>query len=77
MLSEAVIVALITGTLTLVGTLAGVMASNKATIAMIQTKLEDLTREVREHNEFAKKIPVIQNDITTLYKRVDELKNER
>ena len=74
MLSEAVIVALITGTLTLVGTLAGVLSSNKATIATIETKLEDLTREVREHNEFAKRIPVIENDIVTLYKRVDELK---
>ena len=73
-MSEAVIVALVTGTLTLVGTLAGVITSNKATIAMIQTKLEDLTREVREHNEFAKRIPVIENDIETLYKRVDELK---
>ena len=74
MMSEAVIVALVTGTLTLVGTLAGVITSNKATIAMIQTKLEDLTREVREHNEFAKRIPVIENDIETLYKRYDELK---
>ena len=74
MMSEAVIVALVTGTLTLVGTLAGVITSNKATIATIETKLEDLTREVREHNEFAKRIPVIENDIVTLYKRVDELK---
>ena len=74
MLSEAVIVALITGTLTLVGTLAGVLASNKATIATIQTRLEDLTREVRAHNEFARRIPVIENDIETLYKKYDELK---
>lgn len=73
MMSEAVIVALVTGTLTLVGTLAGVITSNKATIAMIQTKLEDLTREVREHNEFAKRIPVIENDIKTLYKKVDDI----
>lgn len=74
MMSEAVIVALVTGTLTLVGTLAGVITSNKATIATIETKLEDLTREVREHNEFAKRIPVIENDIKTLKKDVDELK---
>ena len=74
MMSEAVIVALITGTLTLVGTLAGVLSSNKATIAMVQTRLEDLTREVREHNEFAKRIPVIENDIETIYHQIDELK---
>ena len=74
MLSEAVIVALITGTLTLVGTLAGVLASNKATIATVQTRLEDLTREVREHNEFARRIPVIENDIETIYHQLNELK---
>lgn len=74
MLSEAVIVALVTGTLTLVGTLAGVITSNKATIAMIQTRLEDLTREVRAHNEFARRIPVIENDIETIYHHIDELK---
>ena len=74
MMSEAVIVALVTGTLTLVGTLAGVITSNKATIATILTRLDDLTREVREHNEFARRIPVIENDIETLYKRYDELK---
>ena len=50
------------------------MASNKATIAMILTKLEDLTREVREHNDFAKKIPVIINDIETIKHQIDELK---
>ena len=77
MMSEAIIVALITGTLTLVGTLAGVLSSNKATIAMIQTQLEDLTREVREHNDFAKRVPVIENNIKTIYHQIEELKNDR
>ena len=74
MISEAVIVALITGTLTLVGTLAGVLASNKATIATIQVRLDELTREVRAHNDFAQKIPVILNDIETIYHQIYELK---
>ena len=74
MISEAVIVALITGTLTLVGTLAGVLASNKATIATIQVRLDELTREVRAHNDFAQKIPVILNDIETIYHQINELK---
>ena len=74
MMTEAIIVALITGTLTLVGTLAGVLASNKAHTAVVDAKLDELTREVRKHNEFAEKIPVIQNDIKTLYHQIDELK---
>ena len=73
MMTEAIIVALITGTLTLVGTLAGVLASNKAHTAVIDTKIDELTREVRKHNEFAERIPVIENDIVTLYKRVDKI----
>lgn len=76
MMTEAIIVALITGTLTLVGTLAGVLASNKAHTAVVDAKLDELTREVRKHNEFAEKIPVIQNDIKTLYHQVNELKEK-
>lgn len=64
--------AIIVGVLTLIG----VLASNNAHDAVIDSKLEELTREVREHNDFAKKIPVIQNDIVTLYKKQDELKDE-
>lgn len=63
--------AVIVGILTLVG----VLASNNAHDAVIDEKIEVLTREVREHNEFARRIPVVENDIKTLYKKVDELKN--
>lgn len=62
--------AIIVGVLTLVG----VLASNNAHDAVIDSKLEELTREVREHNDFAKRVPVIENDIKTLYRKVDDLK---
>ena len=55
-------------------TLVGVLISNNAHDAVIDEKIDTLTREVREHNEFASRIPVIENDIKTLYKRVDDLK---
>lgn len=63
--------AVIVGVLTLVG----VLVSNNAHDAVIDEKIEVLTREVREHNEFARRLPVVENDIKTLYKRVDELKH--
>lgn len=63
--------AVIVGVLTLVG----VLVSNNAHDAVIDEKIEVLTREVREHNEFARRIPVVENDIKTLYKKVDELKH--
>lgn len=70
MLTEGIIIACITGAITLIG----VVISNNAHDAVTDEKIEELTREVREHNDFAKRIPVIENDIKTLYKRVDEIK---
>lgn len=65
--------AVIVGVLTLVG----VLVSNNAHDAVIDEKIEVLTREVREHNEFAKRLPVVENDIKTLYKKVDHLEQDR
>lgn len=70
MITEGIIIACITGAITLLG----VIISNNAHDAVTDEKLEELTREVREHNDFAKRIPVIENDIKTLYKRMDEIK---
>ena len=71
MITEGIIIACITGAITLIG----VVISNNAHDAVTDEKIAELTREVREHNDFAKRIPVLENDIKTLYKRVDEIKN--
>ena len=79
-----IIVAVITGGITLIGTLIGVYWNNKITSdkithtldlkqAITDTKLEELTREVREHNNFAKRMPVVETQIEILSKRVDAL----
>lgn len=62
--------AVIVGILTLIG----VLVSNNAHDAVIDEKIDELTREVRAHNDFAKRIPVIENDIKTLYKKSEELR---
>ena len=64
-----IIVALITGGITLVG----VLVSNGKAQAVTDTKLEELTREVREHNGFAQKIPVMQEQIKVINPRIDDL----
>ena len=69
MFTEGIIIACITGAITLIG----VVISNNAHDAVTDEKIAELTREVREHNDFAKRIPVLENDIETLYKRVDKL----
>ena len=66
---ESIIVAIITGGLTL----AGVIVSNSKSQAVTETKLEELTREVREHNGFAKRMPVVEEQIKVLNHRVSDL----
>lgn len=64
-----IIVALITGGLTL----CGVLISNSRSQAVTDTKLEELTREVREHNNFAKRMPVVEEQIKVINHRIADL----
>ena len=68
-----IIVALITGGVTL----AGVIISNSKAQAVTDTKLEELTREVREHNGFAQKIPVMQEQIRVINHRIEDLEDAK
>ena len=68
-MGEAVIVALITGGLTLLG----VMISNGRTQAVLETKVEELAREVREHNNFARRMPVVEEQIKVINHRLADL----
>lgn len=66
---EAIIVALVSGGITLVG----VLIANSKTQAVMDTKLEELTREVREHNKFAKRMPVVEEQIKVINHRISDL----
>ena len=79
-MSEAVIVALITGGLSLAGVVITclVTARKNETIlkvsqAVTETKIDELTREVRAHNGFAEKIPVMQEQIKVINNRLKDL----
>lgn len=66
---ENIIVALIAGGVTLVG----VLISNQKSQAVTETKLEELTREVREHNDFARRVPVLEEQMKVANHRIDDL----
>lgn len=66
---ESVIMALISGGLTLLG----VIISNNKHQAVMDTKMEELTREVREHNNFAKRMPVVEEQIKVINHRISNL----
>lgn len=79
-MSEAVIVALITGGISLVGTILTVVATSHKTAenmkisqAITDTKLENLTEEVRKHNHFAERMPVVEEQIKVINHRLDDL----
>lgn len=71
-MTEAIVVAIITGLLTL----AGVIVSNNKSQAVTETKLEELTREVREHNNFARRIPVVEEQIKSIDRRVEAIEKK-
>lgn len=79
-MTEAIIVALITGGLSLAGIIVSSMASTRRLDSNIRTsqavtdaKLEELTREVREHNNFARRMPVVEEQIKVMNHRVSDL----
>ena len=79
-MSEAIIVALITGSLSLVGVVISNWATARKNASVLQTqqavtdtKIEDLTREVRAHNHFAQRMPVVEEQIKVINHRISDL----
>ncbi len=58
-------------------TLIGVLTSNSRAQAVTDTKLEELTREVREHNGFARRMPVVEEQIRVINHRISDLEREQ
>ena len=81
---QEILVAIITGGLALVGVVITNIAGNrraeeKLRIAQAVTdaKIDELTREVRKHNGFAEKMPVIQEQIKVINHRIADLENKK
>lgn len=82
-MGESIIAALITGVLTLMGTVITVLVRSRRTDekmkiaqAVTDTKIEELTREVRIHNNFAQRMPVVEEQIKTLNQRVGNIEQK-
>lgn len=70
-MTETIVCALITGGLTLMG----VLIANGKQQAITDTKLDELTREVRDHNSFAQRVPVIEEQIKVINHRIQDLEH--
>ena len=80
---EGIIAAIITGVLALVGVIITNVSGNRSMQAKLEksqavtdTKIEELTREVREHNGFAKRIPVVEEQIKVINHRLSDLEHK-
>ena len=81
-MGEGILAALITGGLSLVGVIvSGLLTTKKTETAMkvnqavTDTKLDELTREVREHNGFARRMPVVEEQIKVINHRLSDLEH--
>ena len=72
-MTESIIAAIITGGLTLLG----VIITNSKSQAVTETKLDELTREVREHNGFARRMPVVEEQIKVINHRIEVLEHDK
>lgn len=82
-MAEGIIIALITGGLSLIGVILTNLSSHKkieneikTSQAVTDTKLDNLTREVREHNNFARRMPVVEEQIKVINHRIEDLEEE-
>ncbi len=68
---ESILSALTAGAVTLIG----VLIANSRSQAVTDTKLEELTREVREHNNFARRVPILEEQMKVANHRIADLEN--
>ena len=71
-MSDAILVAMITSAVTLLG----VILSNSKTAAVTNNEIKHLTEEVKKHNNFAQRIPVVEVQLEDLEKRVTALEKK-
>ena len=79
-MSEAILVALITGGLSLIGVVVTCVVTSKNSekkqeiaLAVMRTEITELTREVRLHNGFAQRMPVVEEQIKVINHRLTDL----
>lgn len=83
-MNSAIIAAIITGCISLAGTIITILAASKKTDesirinqAIMQTKVDELTREVRAHNGFAQRMPVVEEQIKAINHRIADLEAKK
>jgi len=79
-----IIIAIITGVLSIIGIIITNFNGNKKVENILETKqavtdckIDELTREVRKHNNFAERVPIVEEKISNINERVTNLERNR
>lgn len=72
-MSDTVLVALLSLAGTAIGSIIGIMTNNK----LVVYRLEQLERKVEKHNNVVERVALLENDKKTIYRLIDEIKEER
>ena len=72
-MSEAIIVAVITGSVTLIGTLAGSYFSQRKSTALITYRIGQLETKVDKHNHLVERMTVVEQSCKSAHHRLDEI----
>lgn len=82
-MNETILAALIGSIIPLIGTVITVLYSAgrtdekvKIAMAVMETKIEELTREVRAHNDFAQRVPTLETKVEHLERQVSRLEDD-
>ena len=83
-MGEAILVAFITGGMALLGTIITIIATNRKTQEAMKTsqaimnyKIEQLREEVKKHNDFASRMPVVEEKIKVINHRIEDLEEAK
>lgn len=83
-METSIIVSIITGIVTIITVIINARLSNKdfthkleTQQAVFETKLDALTSEVRDHNQFARRMPVVEEQIKVINHRLEDLEHEK
>lgn len=73
MIMTEIIVAIIGGICVAVPTIIATIVSNSKQNAIVQYKIESLTKQVEKHNSVVERMAVVENSIKSAHRRIDEL----
>ena len=73
-MSDVVVTAIISGLCVAIPSVIATMSSNNKSNALMNYRIDELTKEVEKHNSLVERMAVVENSLKSAHHRIDELK---